>query len=258
MLDNYALKPAEFFSVKVHTSCYALHGKTWAIVHSSTSKHPKRREAGSSYQTLIKPFCFVGSLFSQIHLLGPYRAHCLYSSICVKTRSIPDPPSKTNIEIRNMYRISIFLLLQFVLTTLCLPAARVLSGRQTNTSTTTPLVFAHYMLMSQPPNADYSTDIKLAQAAGIDAFALNYGSWNHDFETQDGYLESFYKAVNTFNLANNASFKLFISVDLTSVGTTEQVISLFNKYSTNTAQLKVDNKAFFSSFQVAPPPWYAW
>ena len=154
-----------------------------------------------------------------------------------------------------MYHTSVLLFLQFALTVFCLPAKQVLSGRQTYGSTNKPLVFAHYMLMSRPPNGDYTTDIQLAHDAGIDAFALNYGSWSHNFATQDGYLKSFYESVNAYNLARNANFKLFISVDLTSVSTAEQVITLFNDYSGNPAQLKVDNKVFFSSFQDKSPSW---
>lgn len=50
---------------------------------------------------------------------------------------------------------------------------------------TTPLVFAHYMLVTRPPNGDYTNDINLAKSAGIDAFVINYGGWGVDFGVQD-------------------------------------------------------------------------
>lgn len=44
-----------------------------------------------------------------------------------------------------------------------------------------PFVFAHYMLLTRSPNGDYTNDINLARAAGIDAFAINFGGWNVNF-----------------------------------------------------------------------------
>ena len=49
--------------------------------------------------------------------------------------------------------------------------AKAIEGRQI---TSGPMVFAHYMLVFQPSNNDYTNDITLAKAAGIDAFAVNF------------------------------------------------------------------------------------
>ncbi|KAL8707588.1 MAG: hypothetical protein Q9220_007429 [cf. Caloplaca sp. 1 TL-2023] len=113
----------------------------------------------------------------------------------------------------------------------------------------TPLVFAHYMLIMQPPNGDYTNDINLAVAAGIDAFAVNYGGWNVDWTQQEGFLAAFYKKAEALN------FHLFLSIDTTSVKDPNMIIRLANTYSGSSAQLKVDGKIMLSSFQTDPPAW---
>ena len=98
-----------------------------------------------------------------------------------------------------MHRVLVvFLLSVFVLRAACLPSG-------------SPLVFAHYMLLTRPPGGDYTNDINLARSAGIDAFAINFGGWNVDFPQQEGYLKDFYTAAETQN------YKVFISIDCTSV-----------------------------------------
>ncbi|KAL9588899.1 MAG: hypothetical protein Q9203_002301 [Teloschistes exilis] len=116
-------------------------------------------------------------------------------------------------------------------------------------ATSTPLVFAHYMLVMQPKDGDYTEDINLAKEAGIEAFAVNYGGWNVDWTQQEGYLEKFYRTAETLN------FHLFLSIDTTSVKDTGMIIDLSNKYSSSSAQLKVDGKVMLSSFQTDPPAW---
>lgn len=118
-------------------------------------------------------------------------------------------------------------------------------------SLSSPLVFAHYMLITRPPEGDYSPDIDAAIGAGIDAFALNYGGANVDYSVQEGYLADFYCA------AQGKNIKLFLSFDTTSTPslTAQMCIDLLNQYSGNPATLFVDGKMMISSFQTSPPGW---
>lgn len=54
---------------------------------------------------------------------------------------------------------------------------------------------------------DWKTDIELASANGIDAFALNIG--------MDSYMEQQVKNAYDAAAASNTGFKLFISFDMT-------------------------------------------
>lgn len=114
-----------------------------------------------------------------------------------------------------------------------------------------PLVFAHYMLITRPPGNDYTNDITLAKDAGVDAFAINYGGQGVDWSVQERYLAEFYAA------AEAHSIKVFISFDTTSnpALTTTMCINLANLYANHPAQFKVDNKMMISSFQTSDPPW---
>ncbi|KAL8692593.1 MAG: hypothetical protein Q9218_002409 [Villophora microphyllina] len=116
-------------------------------------------------------------------------------------------------------------------------------------ASSTPLVFAHYMLIMQPKDGDYTQDINLAKEAGIDAFAVNYGGWNVDWTQQEGYLRKFYQTAEALD------FHLFLSIDTTSVKDPNMIINLSNTYSSSSAQLKVDGKIMLSSFQTDPPAW---
>ncbi|KAI4238234.1 MAG: hypothetical protein L6R40_005774 [Gallowayella cf. fulva] len=119
----------------------------------------------------------------------------------------------------------------------------------TKRASPTPLVFAHYMLIMQPKDGDYTNDINLAKAAGIDAFAVNYGGWNVDWAQHETQLARFYRT------AEQLSFHLFLSIDTTSVKDPNVIISLSNTYLSSPAQLKVDDKIMLSSFQTDPPAW---
>lgn len=118
---------------------------------------------------------------------------------------------------------------------------------QSRETASSPLVFAHYMLIIQPPNNDYTNDINLAKAAGIDAFAVNYGGDNANFPQLDGFLENFYTTAAKMN------FKLFTSIDTTSVTSAPMAANLTQTYVNHPAQLKIDNKALLSSFSNNPP-----
>lgn len=112
-----------------------------------------------------------------------------------------------------------------------------------------PLVFAHYMLIEQPPNGDYTKDIALAKGAGINAFAVNYGGWNANWPQLAAQLDTFYTQ------AAARDFKLFPSFDLTSVTDPAMIVNLTNTYAKHTAQLQIEGKPMLSSFQTDPPAW---
>ncbi|KAL8669454.1 MAG: hypothetical protein Q9168_005960 [Polycauliona sp. 1 TL-2023] len=112
-----------------------------------------------------------------------------------------------------------------------------------------PLVFAHYMLIMQPKNGDYTEDIKLAKAAGIDAFAVNYGGWDVDWTQHAALLKKFYSTAEAQN------FHLFISIDTTSVTDKNMIIDLANTYANSPAQFKIGGDMVLSSFQTDPPAW---
>lgn len=122
-------------------------------------------------------------------------------------------------------------------------------GRQLMQSSTSRLVFAHYMVLTRPVGNNYTNDITSAKAAGIDAFALNYGGYGVDWNVQQGYLADIYSA------AQANSFSVFISFDTTSVPNASMCVDLANKYASNSAQLYVDNKMLLSSFQTNDPSW---
>lgn len=110
-----------------------------------------------------------------------------------------------------------------------------------------PMVFAHYMLVFQPPNNDYSNDIKLAKAVGIDAFAVNFEG--PDWALTQGWLTKFYAQ------AQDLDFKLFISIDTTSVTDKNIAANVSKTFATWDSQLKINGHVVLSSFSVNPPAW---
>jgi len=72
-------------------------------------------------------------------------------------------------------------------------------------------VFAHYMVCFAPYGErveDYKREIQLAQAAGIDGFALNCGAW-HNEPHYPRRTKAIYRAAHELG----TGFKLFFSVD---------------------------------------------
>lgn len=122
--------------------------------------------------------------------------------------------------------------------------ARPIETRQTSAG---PMVFAHYMLVFQPPGNDYTNDIKLAKAAGIDAFAVNFEGPN--WALTEGWLTNFYKQ------AQDLDFKLFISIDTTSVTDKNIAANVSKTFATWGSQLKINGHVVLSSFSVNPPAW---
>ncbi|KAI1162698.1 carbohydrate-binding module family 24 protein [Nemania serpens] len=105
-------------------------------------------------------------------------------------------------------------------------------------------VFAHFLVgnVGAFSQADWESDIVLAQAAGIDAFALNIAAG----DTSNG--GSLQKA---FQAADNKGFKLFFSFDYLAWGAWDQnaVISLINTYKGRNSYWKQGSQPFVSTFE---------
>ncbi|TVY24233.1 Mutanase [Lachnellula hyalina] len=106
------------------------------------------------------------------------------------------------------------------------------------------MVFCHFMIGivdDRTSAADYDSDMQRAKALGIDAFALNIGVDAYT-DTQLGY---------AYQSAADNDMKAFISFDFNwyspSSGASA-VGQMIAKYASQSAQLKVDNKVFASSF----------
>lgn len=106
------------------------------------------------------------------------------------------------------------------------------------------LVFCHFMMgivSDRTSAADYDSDMQLAKATGIDAFALNIGT---DEFTDD-------QLAYAYESAANNDMKVFISFDFnwfdpsTDADIVGQTIA---KYSTQSSQLSIDGAIFASSF----------
>lgn len=88
----------------------------------------------------------------------------------------------------------------------------------------------------------FTADMKLAQDAKIDGFALNIAS--HD-GNNDNYLCQAYDA------ADALGFKLFLSFDYASQGAWDAgvIISLVNRFKGRPSQFKVNGAPFVSTFE---------
>ncbi|KAF2736730.1 putative alpha-1,3-glucanase/mutanase [Polyplosphaeria fusca] len=111
------------------------------------------------------------------------------------------------------------------------------------------LVFCHFMMgivSNRQSSADYDNDMKLAKAAGIDAFALNIG----DNSDNEAYNKAQLKYA--YDSAANNDMKVFISFDYNSYSpatSASDVGGLINTFGKEPAQLRIDdNKVFVSSF----------
>ncbi|OCF75909.1 hypothetical protein I204_03206 [Kwoniella mangroviensis CBS 8886] len=113
-------------------------------------------------------------------------------------------------------------------------------------ATGTKQLFAHHMVGNtySYTQSTWADDISQASAAGIDGFALNYGSdsW------QPSRIADAYAAAKA-----NGNFKMFLSMDVSSLGcsSTSDASNLVNTiatYANNSAQAKVDSKILVSTF----------
>ncbi|ESZ97957.1 glycoside hydrolase family 71 protein [Sclerotinia borealis F-4128] len=111
-------------------------------------------------------------------------------------------------------------------------------------------VFAHVVMGNTAHHTadNWATDIKTAQAAGIDAFALNIATGDTNIPTQ---VANAFKAATT--LGN--SFKLFFSFDyLGGSGAwpatgASSVVSYLNQYGVSPAYFKYNGQIFVSTFE---------
>ncbi|WVF67574.1 hypothetical protein IAT40_002332 [Kwoniella sp. CBS 6097] len=112
-------------------------------------------------------------------------------------------------------------------------------------ATGTKQLYAHHMVGNtySYTQATWADDISQAQAAGIDGFALNYGSdsW------QPARLSDAYTA------AAAKGFKMFLSMDVTSLGCgstgdAANLVNTISTYATSSAQAKVGTKVLVSTF----------
>ncbi|WWD02288.1 hypothetical protein V865_000327 [Kwoniella europaea PYCC6329] len=113
-------------------------------------------------------------------------------------------------------------------------------------ATGTKQLFAHHMVGNtySYTQSTWADDISQASAAGIDGFALNYGSdsW------QPSRIADAYAAAKA-----NGNFKMFLSMDVSSLGcsSTSDASNLVNTiatYASNSAQAKVNSKVLVSTF----------
>jgi glucan endo-1,3-alpha-glucosidase len=113
-------------------------------------------------------------------------------------------------------------------------------------------VFAHYMvcLAAQGERVeDYKREIRQAQAAGIDGFALNCGAW-HNEPHYPRRVKIIYQAAEELR----TGFKLFFSVDFAGLrahppGEFESyVLDMVKTYGRHPNQLRVDGRTVVSTF----------
>lgn len=106
-------------------------------------------------------------------------------------------------------------------------------------------VFAHYMVCFASYGATlqgYEQDIRDAQAAGIDGFALDEGAY--DDPTQPYYNNNIALMYNAAEQLNTG-FKLFFSVELTN---TASIVDMISTYAGRTNTLRYQNKVVVSTF----------
>ncbi|TVY62332.1 Mutanase [Lachnellula suecica] len=132
------------------------------------------------------------------------------------------------------------------LSSLILAAASLL----TSSASAQKYVFAHVVVGNTAAHtqATWANDISLAQASGIDAFALNMGYPDSNIPTQ---------VANAFAAAEAAgsSFKLFFSFDYLGGGTPwpatgdNSVVSYLTQYKGSAAYFNYDDAPFVSTFE---------
>ncbi|KAK3374697.1 glycoside hydrolase [Podospora didyma] len=107
----------------------------------------------------------------------------------------------------------------------------------------TTAVFAHFMVSNTHSytTADWNNDIQLAQAAHIDAFALNLTYNEGDDQS----------VAAVFNAASALGFKLFFSFDYAGnrPWPKQVVIDLINQYSSSSAYHRYQGRPFVSTFE---------
>ena len=109
-------------------------------------------------------------------------------------------------------------------------------------------VFCHFIVGNTYPYtvADWENDIAAARALGIDAFSLDMGLDNWQF---DRITDAYTAAANVARAnPNQTPFKLFLSFDLSFDFSYNQIITYLQKFSTNAYQFTYQGRPFVSTF----------
>lgn len=103
-------------------------------------------------------------------------------------------------------------------------------------------VFAHFMvgIVSTYAVGDWESDMQLAKSKGIDGFALNIGVDSYSQEQLD----------LAYQAGASVGFDLFISFDFNwyTIANVSGVANMLKRYKDQSAQFRVDNKPFVSTF----------
>jgi len=104
-------------------------------------------------------------------------------------------------------------------------------------------VFAHFIvgIVASYQQSDWENDIKLAQAIGIDGFALNIGKDDYN-DQQLGFAYAAAQAVGNFNMFISFDFSYWTNGDI------DMMSQYMQKWGNMPAQLKIGDAAFVSSF----------
>jgi hypothetical protein len=110
-------------------------------------------------------------------------------------------------------------------------------------------VFAHYMVCiptygGDSKVADYQREIRAAQAAGIDGFALNCGGWTLREPHYKKRMLLIYQAAEEMG----TGFKLFISADYASGLTFDETRDMVESFRSHPSQFCYDGKPVLSTF----------
>jgi glucan endo-1,3-alpha-glucosidase len=127
---------------------------------------------------------------------------------------------------------------------------RVLPGAPADPAPGPKRVFAHYMVCFATYGEgveNYKREIREAQAAGIDGFALNCGAW-HNEPHYPRRTAQIYQAAQELG----TGFKLFFSVDL---GNVDFILDMVRTYARHPAQFLHRNRVVVSTFAASGVPW---
>ena len=93
-----------------------------------------------------------------------------------------------------------------------------------------------------------------AKAMGIDAFAVNYGGFQTNYEQQNAWLTEFYEK------AASNGMKAFLSIDTTiqPTITPDKIVNLTKTFASHPAQLQIDGQPLLTSFELGPPTSWNW
>jgi glucan endo-1,3-alpha-glucosidase len=113
----------------------------------------------------------------------------------------------------------------------------------------TKKVFAHYMVCCPAAGGgatveDYKSEIRQAQAAGVDGFALNCGGWNQDGDYYKGRCEHIYEAAKQLG----TGFLLFVSMDYCCINGLEATRDAMLTFRDHPNQFKVGGRAVLSTY----------